>query len=106
MPKSNSISVEVFKTVYSADSIEKKILRAIKSNTIKELSKELSSMLIELRVINERAESDIKRVLREEETLCEICKYDTDLFCRWNYSYGWHKCHAEWRGVEDDEGKQ
>ena len=105
MPKSNSIPTEVFKTVYSADSIEKKILRAIRSDTVKELSKELSSMLIELRVINERAESDIKRVLREEETLCEICKYDNASFCRGNYSYGWHKCHAEWRGCKDNEDK-
>lgn len=106
MPKSNSIPVEVFKAVYSADSIEKKILESIGSDGLKDLSVELSSILIELEEENVALRKDIKSILREEHPLCSFCRYNNALYCRSWYNKQWCECHAEWRGVEKGEGKQ
>lgn len=80
-------------------------LEAVKSGNIRSLSERLSSMLIELRVNGKQAESDIKRILREEEPLCNFCKYDTAQFCRSRYSEEWCRCHAVWKGWKDNEDK-
>lgn len=106
MPKRAFVPMEIFQTIYSAKNIEKRILRAVKSNTIKDLSDELSSVLVELRITNEWAKSDIRKILREEETLCTVCKYDNASYCRGGYNDVWCKCHAKWRGCKDDENKQ
>jgi hypothetical protein len=105
MPKRAFVPMEIFQTIYSAKNIEKRILKAVELGTIKDISDELSSVLVELRTVNELAKSDIKKVLREEEPPCNICKYDNSSYCRAWYSEGWCKCHAVWRGVKDNEDK-
>lgn len=106
MLKKPPIPLEIFKTICSADNIKKKILESIGSDGLKDLSAELSSMLIKLEEENVALRKDIKSILREEHPLCSFCRYDNASYCRSWYNEQWCKCHAEWRGVEDDEDKQ
>lgn len=71
MPKRAFVPMEIFQTIYSAKNIEKRILKAVELGTIKDISDELSSVLVELRIDNEWAKSDIKKVIREEEPLLQ-----------------------------------
>lgn len=103
MSEKPSVPLEIFKTICSADNIKKKILESIGSDGLKDLSAELSSMLIELEEENVALRKDIKSILREEKPLCNFCRYDDASYCRSWYNGQWCKCHAEWRGVEDNE---
>ena len=103
MPEKPSVPLEIFKTICSADNIKKKILESIGSDGLKDLSAELSSMLIELEEENVALRKDIRSILREEQPLCNFCRYNNASYCRGGYNDQWCKCHAEWRGVEDNK---